>query len=230
MSVDALIRSVVATPVAVLLPFSGAWLGRPQVRLALVAALIAGAMSPYLGEWRGWAVLAGAALASGCAGGHGAGPWWRRLVCALAATVFAVVVTEPEAARSALESIGDSRAVTIVVAGLLASVFLAGALIGSLLGRFAPKVPDRLEGLEKAGTYIGWLERAILYMLFLAGAPDAAAIVIAGKSVARFPLFVKEEFAEYYLVGSLLSLGVAAAVGIGVRATLGLDPLVPTKL
>ncbi|HEX4436922.1 MAG TPA: hypothetical protein VH061_09005 [Solirubrobacteraceae bacterium] len=43
-------------------------------------------------------------------------------------------------------------------------------------------------------------------------------------------MFSEEEFAEYYLVGSLLSLGIAAGLGIAVRATLGLHPLVPTKV
>jgi hypothetical protein len=145
------------------------------------------------------------------------------------ASLLSVIFTGPQAALTAIEGVGDSRDVVLVGAGFLAAVFPAGVLIGSLLARFAAAMPGR-GGLENAGTYIGWLERAILYTLFVAGAPDAAAIVIAGKSVARFPMFSEEEFAEYYLVGSLLSLGIAAGLGIAVRATLGLHPLVPTNV
>ena len=65
---------------------------------------------------------------------------------------------------------------------------------------------------------------------FVAGAPDAAALVIAGKSVARFPSFKEEQFAEYYLIGSFLSLTIAAGAGMAVRAAIGLHPLVPVKI
>jgi hypothetical protein len=49
--------------------------------------------------------------------------------------------------------------------------------------------------------------------------------VIAAKSIARFPSFAEEKFAEYYLIGTLLSLLIAAATAFGVRAAMGLDPL-----
>jgi hypothetical protein len=230
MTVDALIRAAVAAPIAVLLPVCDQVLRRPQVRLPLVGALIAGAMSPYLTDWRGWVVVGGGVLASGLAGRYDGVKPWRLLACVTGATVVSVAVTKPHAALVALEGIGEQRDVTVVTAGLLAAVFLGGVLIGAVLARFERRIPERINGLAKAGTCIGWLERTLFYMLFLAGAPDAAAIVVAGKSVARFPLFGKEEFAEYYLVGSLLSLGIAAVAGIGVRAVLGLHPLVPTKV
>ena len=77
---------------------------------------------------------------------------------------------------------------------------------------------------------IGWLERALLYGLFVAGAPDAAAVVLGVKSIARFPEFRDERFAEYYLIGSFLSLLIAAAIGLAVRAVIGLHPLIPRQL
>lgn len=68
-------------------------------------------------------------------------------------------------------------------------------------------------------------DELLLYGLILLGSPDAAALVIAAKSIARFPSFSEEKFAEYYLIGTLLSLLVAAATAFGVRAAMGLDPL-----
>lgn len=70
--------------------------------------------------------------------------------------------------------------------------------------------------MENAGRYIGWLERALLYGLILLGSPDAAALVVAAKSIARFPSFAEEKFAEYYLIGTLLSLLIAAATAVAV--------------
>jgi hypothetical protein len=50
-------------------------------------------------------------------------------------------------------------------------------------------------------------------------------LVIAGKSIARFPSFRSERFAEYYLIGSLLSLLVAIGTAVIVRAAIGLPAL-----
>ena len=79
--------------------------------------------------------------------------------------------------------------------------------------------------MEHAGRIIGWIERGLLYTLVLVGAPGAAALVIAGKSVARFPSFREERFAEYYLIGSLMSLAIALGAALAVRAIIGLDPI-----
>jgi hypothetical protein len=120
--------------------------------------------------------------------------------------------------------------VLVALVGVTLAVFAGGWVIGRLLHPFAVALeadtPERLPGLENAGRMIGWLERTLLFGLILAGAPDAAAIVIAAKSVARFPAFSEERFAEYYLIGTLLSFLIAAGLGVAVRAALGLHPLV----
>ena len=124
--------------------------------------------------------------------------------------------------------------VIVALAGFVIAVLPAGWVIGRLLHPFAVALEAealtagsraRLPGLENAGRMIGWLERTLLYGLILAGAPDAAAVVIAAKSIARFPAFSDEKFAEYYLIGTLLSFLTAAGMGVAVRASLGLHPL-----
>ena len=57
----------------------------------------------------------------------------------------------------------------------------------------------------------------------MAGEPQAAAITLAAKSVARFPTLQQHEegFAEYFLIGSLASLTFATAIAVGIRAALG---------
>jgi hypothetical protein len=118
------------------------------------------------------------------------------------------------------------EAPVVVVAGASLAVFGGGAVIGSLLGPFRTGADARAgDDLEHAGLYIGWLERALLYGFVVAGAPGAAAVVVAAKSIARFPSFREERFAEYFLIGTLASVSVAVGLGIAVRAVLGLDPL-----
>lgn len=113
----------------------------------------------------------------------------------------------------------------VVVSGAAITIFAGGALIARLLRPFAAGLEPRSETptLTHAGLYIGWLERALLYAFVLLGTPSAAAAVVAVKSVARFPSFQQERFAEYYLIGTLSSVLVATLVAVGVQALLGLD-------
>jgi len=230
MSRDELIRATVAVPVAMLLPLSITALQHRAIRMVAVGTLVTAALAPHLGDWRAWLVVVGTVVATAIPKSYSPKTPALPLVCAVVATMWAAGVVDLGLAWQALQSAGGDRDVVLVVAGGLAAVFISGVLIGRVLGVFARAIPHHAVGMENAGRYIGWLERALLYALFVAGAPDAAALVIAGKSVARFPSFAEEEFAEYYLIGSFLSLGVAAGLGMAVRASIGLHPLVPTRV
>lgn len=117
--------------------------------------------------------------------------------------------------------------VVAVAAGAVIAVFAGGAAIAKLLAPFTAQLEPPAESptLARAGRYIGWLERALLYAFVLAGVPSAAAAVVALKSVARFPSFSEERFAEYYLIGTLASVLVAVCAAMAVRALLDLSPL-----
>ncbi|HOB86968.1 MAG TPA: DUF3307 domain-containing protein [Bacillota bacterium] len=65
-----------------------------------------------------------------------------------------------------------------------------------------------------AGRYIGYLERAIILSLTLAGAFTSIAFVLAAKSIARYKELENKDFAEYYLVGTLLSALLAILGGL----------------
>lgn len=67
---------------------------------------------------------------------------------------------------------------------------------------------DSLE-LLKSGYYIGILERIIILTLGLNGEMGAIGFVIAAKSLARFKQLEDKEFAEKYLLGTLLSVVIA---------------------
>jgi len=59
------------------------------------------------------------------------------------------------------------------------------------------------------GRLIGILERTLVYLFVVAGQYGAIAIIIGLKSLARFRDLEDRSFAEYFLIGSLLSIAVA---------------------
>lgn len=62
---------------------------------------------------------------------------------------------------------------------------------------------------NNSGYLIGILERVIMLMLGLVGQVGAIGFVIAAKSLARFKQLEDKDFAERYLLGTLLSVAIA---------------------
>lgn len=69
------------------------------------------------------------------------------------------------------------------------------------------------EQVKNAGMYIGWLERFLVMTAILVQSPSMVGLILTGKSIARFPE-LKERFAEYFLIGTLLSIGLAVIGGL----------------
>ena len=59
---------------------------------------------------------------------------------------------------------------------------------------------------QKLGNIIGQIERIIILCLGIFGFYQGIALVLTAKSIARFKQFEDREFAERYLLGTLLSL------------------------
>jgi hypothetical protein len=70
------------------------------------------------------------------------------------------------------------------------------------------------------GEVIGILERLITLVLVVSGGLVAVGFVVATKAAVRFPLFKERAFAEYFLIGTLSSLGLATTVGLVLRGLL----------
>jgi hypothetical protein len=69
--------------------------------------------------------------------------------------------------------------------------------------------------LNRAGRWIGVLERLLIYVLVLMGSAAAAGLVVAAKSILRFPEINAKPATidpEYVLIGSLASWLLAFAV------------------
>jgi hypothetical protein len=79
--------------------------------------------------------------------------------------------------------------------------------------RITPKKKDKPTQKDQQeydrGKLIGLLERTFLYFLIIFNQIGAIAIIIALKSLARFKELDDKKFAEYFLIGSLLSVMVA---------------------
>lgn len=106
--------------------------------------------------------------------------------------------------------------------------------IGPLAGRVVadpPPAPAETAGFAgervalpppaQVGATIGVLERLLIVVFMLAGADAAIGFVVGAKTLARFRLLDDRDFAEYYLLGTLASVGVAILTAIVARAALG---------
>ncbi len=108
----------------------------------------------------------------------------------------------------------------IILAGLVFNGRGGTAIVRRLLQSFPKVVPKQEEGGVDEfamGRTIGCLERFLVFTLVLMGQWGALGLVVAAKSIARFPELKDQNFSDYYLIGTLSSILVAVATGILVR-------------
>ncbi len=101
----------------------------------------------------------------------------------------------------------------------IAVVFGGGYLIRYLTRTLSEGIknhsPEKAtEQLQNAGLYIGWLERFLVVTALLLQSPATIGLILTAKSIARYPEFKSERFAEYFLIGTLLSISIAMLGGI----------------
>lgn len=92
----------------------------------------------------------------------------------------------------------------------------ANILIANILSQYRPNQKGT-QGLQdkNAGRFIGTLERIIMVVLMSINQYSAVGLVLTAKSIARYDKISKDqEFAEYYLLGTLLSTLYAIGVSI----------------
>jgi hypothetical protein len=100
----------------------------------------------------------------------------------------------------------------------IAVVFPGGHLIRyltkGLVAREQTPFQESAEQLESAGLYIGWLERFLIMTAVVLRSPTLIGLILTGKSIARFPEMKEPKFAEYFLIGTLLSFTLALLGGL----------------
>ncbi len=92
-----------------------------------------------------------------------------------------------------------------------------------LYGAVVTKLDRRYGGEteENVGEWIGVLERLIALTFVLVGSYAALGFAIAAKSIARFKELEDKQFAEYYILGTSVSLLVALFAGLAIRVLFG---------
>lgn len=90
----------------------------------------------------------------------------------------------------------------------------ANIAISSILAVFRPENHSR-ENDKNAGRLIGTLERIIMLIFLSLGQYSALGLVLTAKSIARYDKITKDpDFAEYYLLGTLMSVIVTFPVSL----------------
>ena len=75
-------------------------------------------------------------------------------------------------------------------------------------------VGETTDELQNAGMYIGWLERFVVLTSLLLQSPATVGLVLTAKSIARYPELKSVRFAEYFLIGTLLSVTLGILGGV----------------
>ncbi len=106
----------------------------------------------------------------------------------------------------------------------LVLAYLAAILVGFVIQTILKRIEKDIEvsEIEGAGFIIGVLERIIIVTLVLVGATSAVSVIFAGKSIARFDSLKNRKVAEYYLIGTFMSMAFALTIGVLSKVVAGL--------
>jgi len=148
----------------------------------------------------------------------GLGVAFRPELARLAASLGEVTVLEP------LVRLVATPQTQLALLGLLLAgneanlVIRAGFDLLDLKPRSLPAGQGVIDVREfSRGRVIGLLERVLLYLFILQGQYGAIGFVLAAKAFTRFKALDDRPFAEYVLIGTLLSACLALAAGDLVR-------------
>jgi hypothetical protein len=113
----------------------------------------------------------------------------------------------------------------LFLAAYVGIVFGGGYLVQKVTQSFLAAIEGTVRavkpGLPNAGRYIGWVERVLVLTFVLAGFNEAVGFLLAVKALTRYPEIkedAKGHFAEYFLIGTLTSVGLALGGGLIVNA------------
>jgi Protein of unknown function (DUF3307) len=128
--------------------------------------------------------------------------WWARLPGQLAA---------------------DYMAGVCLLGGVIASLMVGAILIRKATVPFTRQLSADIPGLDNGGTYIGWLERALVMLLILIGQPAGVGFLITAKSILRFGDVrdsSQRKLTEYIIIGTFMSFGWGLAIAVVTRVAI----------
>lgn len=149
---------------------------------------------------------------------------------ALVSLVLVAVVYDYSAILPFLRHLLDDTEASIAISGALLAVVLGQrpvtrasvALSGATLA--APY--EGVLGVDRLGLFLGWFERALIFVFIVSGQPSGAALALTAKSVARYPALERKEISgEYFLAGTFSSVLFAIFAGILTRLCLKMSAI-----
>jgi hypothetical protein len=108
----------------------------------------------------------------------------------------------------------NSKRVLLVILGFIILIWPSGYIIGLATEPLRKQIKEA-KGLEKAGLWIGILERTLIYIFVLSGNVMAIAFLITAKTIFRFGEIKdhsRRKEAEYILIGTLFSFSLALLI------------------
>lgn len=112
----------------------------------------------------------------------------------------------------------SSPKIWIYATAILLITVVSGIVMSELMSSWSKAINDSNdESLNNAGKYIGMLERLFVFVFVITGNWEGIGFLLAAKSVFRFGDLKESKdrkLTEYILIGTLLSFGIAIAVGM----------------
>ncbi|QCE43024.1 DUF3307 domain-containing protein [Psychroserpens sp. NJDZ02] len=109
---------------------------------------------------------------------------------------------------------------------IIAISSIAPVVMRLMMSQWVIEEDNTDHSLEKAGKYIGILERLFVFGFIILNQWSAIGLLITAKSVFRFGDLSKSKnrkLTEYVLIGTLVSFGIAIAVGLAYNYVVKLD-------
>ncbi len=110
-----------------------------------------------------------------------------------------------------------------LLGGVIASLMVGAIVIRRATAPFTRQLSADIPGLDKGGTYIGWLERALVMLLILIGQPAGVGFLITAKSILRFGDVRdsgQRKLTEYIIIGTFMSFGWGLAIAVLTRVAM----------
>lgn len=117
--------------------------------------------------------------------------------------------------RWAQSAIEKPLVVSVVYVGIIfGGGYIVRALTKPLTKQDMSILGETTNEMQNAGMYIGWLERFVVLTALLLQSPATVGLILTAKSIARYPEMKSVRFAEYFLIGTLLSMSLGIIGGI----------------
>jgi hypothetical protein len=128
--------------------------------------------------------------------------------------------------RVILPALGRALPVKAVIAfSMIGSIAILGTKVSGLVVRGvldrAGVSPDVDEKELGRGRVIGYLERLLVIAVVALGSLEALGFLVAAKGLIRSRELEVRDFAEYFLIGTLASVGAGLVLGLLLRRALG---------